>query len=289
MPKLFYWIVISCTIVTSLSIMSMQQNMSTKELEQYFFNKNNWKTPDTLADIKKIVESTDPQILKALRNLSGNTILHQAAEYGNDTILQVLINKISDKEWLNTINNQGDSALIAAFFKKPLNITTVKILLQNGINPNITSNDGQSALAWAAEVGTPDLIDLMVKNYNAHVNDNKFKLPPLIKAVFRYSLNNVKKLLELGANPNSERDGRTALYWAIYQWNNTSNELEKENALKIAHTLLKNGADQKSQPFDRYQSPQMYWRSLGLNDNLEIDSTLQLKRFDSELRLISNV
>lgn len=107
-----------------------------------------------------------------------------------------------------------------------------------GENPEAVhrrSSDGFTPLHYACFFGPPQTVDLIIeKDADLEaVADNKMKVRPLHSAVASGSPEKVRRLLEAGANPNSQQQqGYTPLMGA-------SSAGRKE----IVHLLLESGAD----------------------------------------------
>ena len=94
----------------------------------------------------------------------------------------------------------------------------VKLLLRNGADPDQFNRVGQTALAWAARSGRADLVDILLL-HNAEPNRTgaKYKLTPLIAAVYSQNPEITRQLLNAGASV-ATRDvvnNATALHYAL--------------------------------------------------------------------------
>lgn len=84
--------------------------------------------------------------------------------------------------------------------------SSTKVLAEFGANPNLKSRDCTSAFIQAADKNTSEFLKLLVKyggnvNAVADLNDSQHLRTPLIAAAVK-SFENVKILIEAGANPN---------------------------------------------------------------------------------------
>jgi len=126
-------------------------------------------------------------------------------KYSNVDVLQMLLENGANP---NLQDNYGDTALTLAsrYSNIDSNIETVKILLENGANPNLQNNDGYTAL--------------MLASRNSNTDSN---------------IETVKILLENGANPNLQNEYRnTALILA-----------SKNSDFKLIKEFVRYGADLK--------------------------------------------
>ena len=117
------------------------------------------------------------------------------------------------------------------------NIEAVKILLENGVDPNTQINDtGATPLVNAANYGygRSNLIEILIQS-GAEIEARDFKgESPLFKAARRKNLPQVDYLLESGANPNTvSRDGRLLM------------EVIRNGSAVIRSSALQNGARNK--------------------------------------------
>lgn len=98
----------------------------------------------------------------------------------------------------------GQSLLNWAVYRD--NYNSAKILAELGANPNLKSNYSTSAIIHAADKDEPTYLKLLLKhgadpNAIADIDKPQDLRTPLIAASFK-SLENVKLLIEAGANPN---------------------------------------------------------------------------------------
>ncbi|MFA6066272.1 MAG: ankyrin repeat domain-containing protein [Candidatus Babeliaceae bacterium] len=275
----------------ALSLYSMSSEEK-KDLEKFLFTKENWEKPAHLQTIKKIfTDKTKLAQLKNSTNMFNNNLAHMAAKYGDSETMQLLLTNMpnSNNEFINHANNQGDTPLIAATFSQTLNPQMIQILLDNKADKNSTNKDGGSALTYVAAYGTPELIKLLVDNYKFQVS-LKQNFPPLVMAVFLQKIDNVRTLLELGTDSNGIRQNRTALYWAIYKYNEARDTEKKDTALTIARILLAHGANPDLQPSSTFPSARTLWKSYGLDDNLnEIGLSALLTNLAHDLTALAHI
>lgn len=124
-------------------------------------------------------------------------------------IVELLINRGAD---VNHVNDQEDSALALAIYKKKLGI--VKLLLDKKANVNCINKDKDSALTLAARVGDLNIVKLLLdkKADVNYINGNQDS--PLTLAI--HDLEITKLLLDRKANVNHvKKDEDSALTLSI--------------------------------------------------------------------------
>ncbi len=108
----------------------------------------------------------------------------------------------------------------------------VEWLLAAGVDPNSEDGRGVSALIWAADLGYPQIVELLIE-YDARVDSRESGVSPLMIAAMEGHEQIVQMLIEAGASVNLQnQDGMTALMSAAFNGH--------ENIVKL---LLENGAD----------------------------------------------
>ena len=91
----------------------------------------------------------------------------------------------------------------------------VRLLMENGANPNARDEDDQTPLYWAAGRGRIEIVRLLMEN-GADINAGGSREgTPLRGAARGGHIEIVRLLMENGANPNArDEDVWTPLYWA---------------------------------------------------------------------------
>ena len=190
------------------------------------------KEDDTFYDIRIIRnlldKGADPN---AATNNSRTTALHSISIAGNNPFVSLLLTK----KYLANINQQninGSTALMLAVEFEHLD--TVKILLENGADPNIKNINGSTALNLAVEFELLDIVKILLENGADPNIPDVHKVPAIFRAVEANLYEIAKELLKNKANPNVwDIHGYSPICMAVIQNPNT-------NILKL---LLDHGAD----------------------------------------------
>jgi ankyrin repeat protein len=201
------------------------------------------------------------------KNNKGRTPLHDAAYRGRVEIVKILLERGADP---NAKDNDGWTPLHWAAYNGHVEI--VKILLERGADPNAKNNKGRTPLHIAAQEGHVEIVKLLLKRgADPWIADNVGLIPldyakdsairsllesalrnsysevprepdyakdtviwtPLHEAAYFGDVEDVKLLLERGADPNAKDNyGRTPLHIAA----------QKGHA-EIVRVLLEHGAD----------------------------------------------
>ena len=160
------------------------------------------------------------------------TTLHQIALCLDGRDLKAYLQNCSRVN-INKGDDRGRTALHWAVRRGDL--AKVKLLLQHGANPNITSQSGSNSLYFAAQSGHASVIDLLLQ-YGVEVNQsNSAGLTPLMmQCLLRTAYPAcVQHLIDGGAKINlQDYQGATALMYAAFCGSPT---------LTLLH-LLNNGA-----------------------------------------------
>lgn len=145
----------------------------------------------------------------------GNTSLHLVAKDAQYTFLNMIMK--FDTGDLNRVNQFGQTPLHLAFNAN--NTTAVMKLLRRGSNPNISDQEGNTALHLALIRRDAHLVTLIMTNSDSQVHGwrlNKEGDAPLHIAVRNEDLASIWTLLDSGINPNvQDRSGRTPLMIAL--------------------------------------------------------------------------
>ncbi|KAL6095415.1 asb2 [Pungitius sinensis] len=202
----------------------------------------------------KAIRLGDASLVKALAMHLGTNLMlpskpgwlaiHQAAWYGQDTCLRILLS--AQPGMINERTERGESALMVAVSRDQLE--SVQVLLENRVDPNIPNYDKETPLYRACERNNPAMVAALL-NHGAVVNApciwgctalqeassqnnveicemllkagakhnliNVYGISPLFTAAQSGQLAALRLLLKHGADINSQAaDGATALYEA---------------------------------------------------------------------------
>lgn len=161
--------------------------------------------------IKHVVEK---KLVDINETRNGNvTALHLAVSYGNLDLIKYLVGQGAD---INRVSEYGNPLTWAAVNKTKQQIEIVEYLIGLGVSLNGNAESCIPApLILAIDQNNQDLFDVLIKN-NADVNvkdDQKYSA--LHVCAERGTLKMLHALLEKGADPNYEREGKTPLYHAF--------------------------------------------------------------------------
>lgn len=141
-------------------------------------------------------------------------LINAVRNFGLRGVKEVINNSLA--EILNKTDALGRTALMWAITLKRPGI--VKFLLdQPNINKNIVDNNGRSAILNAVETGQENIFNMLLEGskINPNVQDTISGSTPLIAATKKNQYEMMKRLLEIGANVNTQDlEGKTALNYA---------------------------------------------------------------------------
>ena len=168
--------------------------------------------------------NADPNI----QDNNGDTPLHFSSENDHTETVQLLLQNNADP---NIQNNDDDTPLHIACegdLTEPENdhIEIVKLLLQNNADPNIQVNNGDTPLHITSNLGHTDIFKLLLQ-YNADPNipDNANQTPLHDASLFGFT-EIVKLLLQNNVDHNIQaNDGNTPLYLASLHENTETVQL----------------------------------------------------------------
>jgi ankyrin repeat protein len=140
------------------------------------------------------------------------------------------IEKASELKLLDSQDHNGNTALIYATGDQ--NHSMIKMLLEHGANPNISTSEGCTPLICSTLAGDIESVKLLIE-HSANVNTAGKNGTALIIACYRHLNNIAKFLLNNGADVNFiDSDNLSPLLIAIY-FNNT----------ELCQLLINAGAD----------------------------------------------
>ncbi|KAJ9587145.1 hypothetical protein L9F63_019333 [Diploptera punctata] len=143
-------------------------------------------------------------------DISGNTLLHYAAQYGATDIISILLGYKMDINIINE-NLQTPALRAASYFKWE----TVKQLLEHGADCTARDKKGDTILHYAAQKGAKNIIRILL-GHKMDINiKNKYLQTPAHLAASYFKWETVKQLLEHGADCTArDNDGDTILHYA---------------------------------------------------------------------------
>lgn len=196
----------------------------------------------------------------------GLTALHTAAGWGNEAVVQLLLDNGVDS---SIKNNDGHTALHLAICQK--NMGVIRVLLENGADPEIPSN-GVTALHMAVSIWHVGIVQLLLeKGADLSARDVEGEQALHISAGAGHDGEITRILLERGANCSvQDRRGRTALHIAA-RWKNK----------EIVRILLENGADPSIQDNDGQTALYTALATLSFGKGDEVVRVLLENRADS--------
>ncbi|KAM9339302.1 uncharacterized protein asb2a.1 [Symphorus nematophorus] len=162
--------------------------------------------------------------------------IHQAAWYGQDACLRVLLS--AQPGMINKRTDRGESALMVAVGKDQLGCA--QLLLENGADPDMTNYDRETPLYRACERSSPAMVALLL-NHGVAVNTQCLQgWTALQEAAGRNNVEICEMLLKAGAKHNQTNIyGITPLFTAA-----------QSGQLNTLRLLIKHGADINSQAAD---------------------------------------
>ncbi|XP_070843798.1 ankyrin repeat and SOCS box protein 2-like [Chaetodon trifascialis] len=194
----------------------------------------------------KAIHVGDVSRVKALAMRPGTNLMlpskpgwlatHQAAWYGQDTCLRVLLK--AQPGMINKRTERGESALLVAVSKDHLQC--VQVLLENGADPDLANYERETPLFKACERNSAAMVAALL-NHGAAVNTHCFQgWTALQEAVYRNNIEICEMLLKAGAKHNlTNMYGISPLFTAA-----------QSGQLASLRFLLKHGADINSQAAD---------------------------------------
>ncbi|KAK1245985.1 hypothetical protein MKX07_005054 [Trichoderma sp. CBMAI-0711] len=142
------------------------------------------------------------------------------------------IRRVADKIDPNVFGGAFGSPLCAAVAGDSLE--AAKVLLDANIDLNYSKGPKGTALEYAIEMEKHEFVDLFLDHHNVNVNTVSGRKygTPLLAAIQRDTYDNVKKLLDHGANPNlsSYANGETPLQVASL-WNCDGIDINQRDAV----------------------------------------------------------
>jgi ankyrin repeat protein len=166
------------------------------------------------------------------RNMVGRNLLHWAAFYGHERLVQRLLEKKMDVAGKDSFGRTVLSRAAMKGYK-----TVVELLLEKGADIKSKDDDGQTPLSWAAENGHEVVVKLLLEKGADAAGKDKSGQTALSRAAMKGHKTVVELLLEKGADVKPKGGvGQTPLWWAARNGNEV-----------VVKLLLEKGADVESE------------------------------------------
>lgn len=165
-----------------------------------------------LLDQEKQEEPKEQEKNIAHQERSGNTVLHQMASHEFTELMSKFL--VDHPQLASIPNNKCHYPIHTAILNNQL--TSAQLLLQLPDVAALADNKGQKALHYASIYGDEKMIEICrAATTDVNIRDKQNKTPLMFLAK-RGLLQEVKNLIEKGANVNlSERDSYTVLHYAV--------------------------------------------------------------------------
>ncbi|KAK9746233.1 Ankyrin repeats (3 copies) [Popillia japonica] len=189
-----------------------------------FYNKEEGITPFHYAAAKgylHIIEACelDADILMNIPDSSDNTLLHTAANYGRDTVLEWLLTEGVD---VNVMNQHCSTPLHFAVYSNHLSSARLLLLqkeVDKEVDVNMKDQDGNTALHLATVRGNFDVVQLLLEVEGCDVNiANKQGVTPLQYSIVKQHDAITVMLLENNRTVEvnvRDNDGSTPLHFSV--------------------------------------------------------------------------
>ncbi|KAE8141784.1 ankyrin repeat-containing domain protein [Aspergillus pseudotamarii] len=206
--------------------------LEVKQLTSYFLRHSS-----VLASAAQVILE-EGSLFRPLRKLEGIIGLHIAAYFG---INHEVIDFLKDTSGTAMVDSFGHTALHWAVMGGQLQ--TVEVLLQGGLDVNVTDTEMRSALHYAASQGDAVLTHLLLsKGALTEIRDIDGQTP-LLAAADKLSIAAIKELLNAGAFVNAiDTMSRNALHLVVLA--------AKDQSAHLAHLLLSWDIDASLADFD---------------------------------------
>lgn len=190
----------------------------------------------------------------------GMTPLLVAAERSRTPMVRWLLNRGAS---FTAVDKKGSTVLHIAAESHRCNgdVSTVGLLLGKGIDIDVKDSHGKTPLNRAASSGIDEMVSELLRHGAQIEACNGTGVRPLHFAAkslraCRLSFPTVQVLLDNGAEVNAlDRDGRTALHWAVINGQSRDVDLGRDPVIKM---LLERGADPNIQD-TRYARTALHW------------------------------
>ena len=146
---------------------------------------------------------------------NGNTILHLAAKFGRDDLVEYLGTKLVDE---NFMNNNGRAALHLAVQYN--NVSTVEIFYETfksrELDINQTTSDGETSMHIAAKIGSTEMMTLLVNlggDYAARDEDGNTPLHHLLEFISLEGIERSENKTKLFLNAWKTTTENSVIWW----------------------------------------------------------------------------
>ncbi|KAG7238712.1 hypothetical protein INR49_031228, partial [Caranx melampygus] len=155
------------------------------------------------------------------REKAGWTPLHLACQNGHETVVRLLLSRLSEEAMGECEEAQGRTPLHLASAYGHLNIA--KLLLSQGADPNAVDHSLSTALHLSAEEGHNRVVRELVKSGANTDGADSRGYTPLHLAALKGHTGICRQLLSKGANPNSKTlQGWTPMHLAALRGHETT-------------------------------------------------------------------
>lgn len=173
----------------------------------------------------------------------GNTLLHYAIQSGRVDLLELLLSKGNCH---NTTNDYGETALHVAVKKNKYDIARI-LLRHDATDANVMDCNGNSPLHSAVSVDIPNLkiVRLLLDNgANPNVRANEESDVPLYNPVIHNNHQLMRLLINKGADVNAkDAGGNPLLHIAVEDAVGWDSPVSSDIVIPTVRILLESGAD----------------------------------------------
>ena len=207
----------SRTSNAEINIKTTNQNLKTEDFFEYIQQKN-------VDKIKEYFSNPEYKVWQ-LKDENGYTILHKSVFNDDIETTTLIINEVKKRvgmnskdslsKFINEKTNEGLTALHYAAYKG--NIPLLQLLIKNGASVDAVTNLGKNVIHMAAEGNQPSMmIYLISKEHQSSQSVDENGSTPLHWACYAGAEEAVNFLLNLGANIDAQdKEKLTPLHLAV--------------------------------------------------------------------------